>query len=77
MVCGGGIYVSVKFRRNWSLYMQLNLHSLPVILIFTIFSCFSFKIHYRTKSVVCYKILKVTVHFTAAQSMQHISGIVK
>jgi hypothetical protein len=38
---------------NQSLFTQLSLHSHTVTLIFTIFSCFSSEIHYRTKAVVC------------------------
>jgi len=47
------IYVYMKHHSNRSLSAQLTLYSLTVILIFTISSCFFFKIHYRTEAVVC------------------------
>jgi hypothetical protein len=50
---------------------SLYLHSLVyiVILIFTIFSCFSFEIYYRTEAVACH-IGKATVQYTAVKPTQ-------
>jgi len=46
---------------------RLGLHSLTVILIFTIFNCFFFITHYRTKAVGCHNILKTAVQCPAVK----------
>jgi len=44
-----------------SLFTQLSLHALTVILVFIISSSFSFTVHYRTEAVVRQNILMTTV----------------
>jgi len=51
----GFIYVCMKYHSNQSLFTQLSLHSVTVIL-FTILVFFFFRIHYRTEAVVCQNI---------------------
>jgi hypothetical protein len=55
------VYMYTKCHKNQSLFTQCSLHSLVVILTFTLVSYFFFELHYITKAVVCQHILKVTV----------------
>jgi len=51
-----------EYHSNQYLFIsRLSLHSLTVILIFTIFSSFFFKIHYRTEIAVCQNISKTAI----------------
>jgi len=57
----------IKYHSNQSLFTQLSLHSLTVILIFKIFRPFLFKVHYRTEAVVCQNILKANAQHPAVK----------
>jgi len=46
-------------------------------LVFKIFSCFFFKIHYRTEAAVCQNILRVTVQHTALNPTQYFLSVLK
>jgi len=52
------------------LFTQLSLHSLIVVLIFTIFSHFSFRIHYGIEDVVHQNTLTVTSQHTSVKPTQ-------
>jgi hypothetical protein len=64
------IYMYTEYHSKQALlYTQFSLISFRVILIFKIFSCVLFEIHYRPEAVVCQNILKATVQCTAAKRM--------
>jgi len=60
-----------------SIYLHCLVYIPLVILSFTIFSHFFFKIHYRTKAAMCWNILKVTVQCTVVKPVQYIVSVVK
>jgi uncharacterized membrane protein YesL len=69
--------VHIKCQSNQSLFTQLSLHSLTVILIFTVFYHIFFEVHYRTKAVVCQNVLKAAVQCTAVKPMEYFVIAVK
>jgi len=51
VITNNSIYMYTEFHTNQSLYMQLSLQPLTVIVTFKI--CFFFEIHYKMKAIVC------------------------